>query len=631
MKRNIYLEDIPLDQAQDVLLRALSEAGLHGPLPAEEVALSEANGRITAEAVFARISSPHYHASAMDGYAVRAADTAGAMETSPLQLQVVEDDEQAAAALRPARAVNTGHSLPAWANAVIMIEHAPPITLAGGEPGIEIRAAVPPWHHVRPMGEDMVASELVLPANHRLRPVDLGALAGSGHSSVRVYRRPRVAIIPTGSELVALEDVPRIQDGQARAVGAGKIIEYNSLVLAAQIEEWGGIARRWPIIPDDLGAIKKAVESAVCDNDLVLVNAGSSAGSEDYTAHVVSELGQLLVHGVAVRPGHPVIMGMVSCPKDNEQRADYPAPIVPVIGVPGYPVSAALTGEIFIEPLLARWQGQQPAEPATLSGMLTRKIVSHTGDDDYVRVSVGKVNDKIMITPISRGAGVITSLVRADGILRIPRFSEGLDAGDTADVHLYRTLREIEHTIVAIGSHDLSLDLLAQHLAEGPGNLRLMSANVGSLGGLLSLRRGEAHLAGSHLLDMETGRYNDSYVARYLPDMDVAIVTLVGREQGFIVPRGNPFDLVAWQDIGHPDLRFVNRQRGAGTRLLLDFELERLGIDPALIDGYDHAAHVQNAMAQLGYAGVPGSPGDRVKAFSELRARKVPANGASKA
>ncbi|MFN2124813.1 MAG: molybdopterin biosynthesis protein, partial [Candidatus Promineifilaceae bacterium] len=430
------------------------------------------------------------------------------------------------------------------------------------------------------------------PANHKLRPVDLGALAGSGHGSVSVYRRPRVTIIPTGSELVSLEEAQE-QAEEASTVAPGQIIEYNSIVLASQVENWGGIAVRRPIIPDSLPEIRAAVQSAACDSDLVLINAGSSAGSEDYTSHIVGELGRLLVHGIAIRPGHPVIIGMLECGGEGVHAMRE----VPVIGVPGYPVSAALTGEVFVEPLLALWQGQPPLEPPTLEGTLTRKIVSHTGDDDYVRVSVGKVGDKLMVTPLSRGAGVITSLVRADGILRIPRFSEGQNAGDRVTVHLYRKPREIERTIVAIGSHDLTLDVLAQHLAEKAGGLRLMSANVGSMSGLVALRRGEAHLAGSHLLDPQTGIYNESYVRRYLPDQKVMLVKLVGRQQGWMVPQGNPLGLADWADILNPDLQFVNRQRGAGTRVLLDYELSRRGIDPAQVAGYDREEYTHLAVA----------------------------------
>lgn len=616
MKRNIYLEDIALDEAQRVFREALEKAGLWGPLPAELIPVSQANGRITASAIFAHISSPHYHASAMDGYAVRAVDTVGATETAPLQLRLVEAGAAVEDFQRPAQAVNTGHPLPAWANAVIMIEHAPPVTTEDGKQSVEIRAAVPPWHHVRPMGEDMVASELVLPANHKLRPVDLGALAGSGHTTVSVYRRPRVAIIPTGSELVSLERVSRLQKEGVTAVTPGQIIEYNSIVLAAQVENWGGMPLCWYIVPDEFAEIRDVVQSAARDFDLVLVNAGSSAGSEDYTAHIVDDLGHLLVHGVAIRPGHPVILGMLNSDSDLEEGEGQTPREVPVIGVPGYPVSAALTGEVFIEPLMALWQGQPPLEQPVLNGTLTRKVVSHTGDDDYVRVSVGKVGEKAMVTPISRGAGVITSLVRADGILRIPRFSEGQNAGDKVAVHLYRTLREIERTIVAIGSHDLALDVLAQFLAEKTGDLRLTSANVGSMGGLIALRRGEAHLAGSHLLDPQTGIYNESYIRRYLPDQEVMVVKLVGREQGFMVPTDNPLVLTGWADIVHPDLQFVNRQRGAGTRVLLDYELDRHNIDPSQVAGYEREEYTHLAVAAAVASGA-ASAGLGIRAAAE--------------
>lgn len=583
MERKIFLEDIPIDDAREALAAALQAAGRWGPLPAETIPVAEAAGRVTAEAVWARLSAPHYHASAMDGYALRAQDTAGATETNPIQLALVERGEPEPRVEQPAQPVNTGQPLPPWANAVVMIEHTQPIADdAGQETGIEIRAALAPWNHVRPMGEDMVATELVLPANHRLRPVDLGALAGSGHATVSVYRRPRVAIIPTGSELVPPETVAE------EGIQPGQIVEYNSIVLAAQVEAWGGVPTRLSIVPDRFAAIRDAARQAAQDHDLVLINAGSSAGSKDYTAEVVQELGELLVHGVAARPGHPVIMGMLN--RESGQS-------VPVIGVPGYPVSAALTGEIFIEPILARWQGQRPYAPPTLEATLTRKVMSHTGDDDYVRVAVGQVGDKVMATPISRGAGVITSLVRADGIVRIPRFSEGEEGGAAVTVHLYHTPTEIARTMVAIGSHDLTLDLLTQFLAAKGEGWRLTSANVGSLGGLVALRRGEAHLAGSHLLDPETGDYNVSYVRRYLPDHDVVLVTLVGREQGWIVPPGNPKQVTAWEDAANPDVQIVNRQRGAGTRVLLDYELGQRGIDLEQVRGYEREEYTHLAVA----------------------------------
>jgi len=427
------------------------------------------------------------------------------------------------------------------------------------------------------MGEDIVATQLVLPAGQILRPVDLGAAAASGQTHLWVSRRPRVAILPTGSELVSV----------GASLKRGDIIEYNSIVLAAQVRSWGGTTKRYPISVDNFDLIRSRVQEAADSFDLILLNAGSSAGSEDYSARVVEELGILLVHGVAVRPGHPVILGMI--------RRSNGAGMTPIIGVPGYPVSAALTGEIFIEPLLAAWQGRQPIQPVEVNAQLTRKITSPAGDDDYVRMVAGRVGDRLLAAPLSRGAGVITSLVRADGITILPRGIQGLEPGAPIKVRLYRSPHELEQTIFVIGSHDMTLDLVAQFLAER--QRRLVSANVGSQGGLVALRRGEAHLAGSHLLDPDTGEYNLPYLKQYLPDTPVEVVTWVGREQGILTLRGNPKAIRGLEDLARPDVRFINRQRGAGTRILLDYHLSKLGIQAAMVNGYDQEEYTHLAVA----------------------------------
>jgi putative molybdopterin biosynthesis protein len=373
-------------------------------------------------------------------------------------------------------------------------------------------------------------------------------------------------------------------------VAAGELIEYNSMVLAAQVNGWGGTAQRLPIVPDVYETIQEQVRRAAQTADLVLINAGSSAGSEDFSARVVESLGTLLVHGVAVRPGHPVILGILTV-TDNAGRERS----VPAIGVPGYPVSAALTGEIFVEPLLAKWLGRSPWRPIEMQAKLTRKITSPPGDDDYVWVAVGMVGDKTLAAPLSRGSGVITSLVRADGIALIPSGSQGMSAGDTVTVRLYREPADIEKTIFAIGSHDMTLDLMAQFLAER--DRRLASANVGSLGGLVALKRGEAHLGGSHLLDPQSGEYNLSYIRQYLPGMAVRVISLVGRDQGLMVPKGNPKRIHSLQDLVRSDVVFVNRQRGAGTRVLLDYHRDKMGLESSQIQGYDQEEYTHLAVA----------------------------------
>ena len=566
----------------------MQEAGLWRVLGSETIPLDEdALGRVLSEPVWAKVSSPHYHASAMDGFAVRALVTNGALPSRPITLHLGPEAEY----------VDTGDPLPDWANAVIPIENVESLDELGNitseirDPAaIRIRASVPPWSHVRPLGEDIVATQLVLPAGHVLRPVDLGAVAAAGHQTLQVARQPRVAILPTGTELVPI----------GSPLKAGDILEYNSLVLAAQIKSMGGKPTRYPITKDDFDLICEAVLEAAQDHDLILLNAGSSAGAEDFSAKVVQNLGTLLVHGVAVRPGHPVILGLIHRKSSIENgKAASLAPeawhLTPIIGVPGYPVSAALTVDIFVEPLIAHWLGRPPLELQTQSATLTRKIVSPPGDDDFVRVAVGKVGDKLLAAPLSRGAGVITSLVQADGLALIPRGTQGLEAGQPVSVRLYRNPSEIESTILCIGSHDLTLDLLAQFLAGQ--NRRLASANVGSQGGLIALRRGEAHLAGSHLLNPETGEYNISYIRQYMPGIAVRVIALVGRAQGLIVKRGNPAGIRGLADLTRPGIRFVNRQRGAGTRVLLDYHLSSLAVSPELIAGYDQEEYTHLGVA----------------------------------
>ncbi len=555
-----FVSDVPAAAAHTAWREARAATGCPPRVGIVRVPVGEAVGRVTAEPVWAQRSSPAFDSSGMDGIAVRAEDTVGAAETTPVLLTDFE-------------VVDTGDPLPTGYDAVVMREH---VHRVGDQ--AELRAAVPPYQHVRSIGEDISAAELLLPEGHRLRPVDVAACAAAGVVELAVRRAPVVAVIPTGDEI--------------RPIGAslepGDILDTNSLMLAAQAREVGCEARVTDIVRDDPDAITAGVRAAAADADLVLLIAGSSAGRDDYTARVVAGAGTLAVHGVAVRPGHPVVLGAVDQ--------------TPVVGVPGYPVSAALTFDIFAAPLLAELEGAAPRERPSTTAHLARKLPSAIGMDDWVRVRLGRVRDRVVATPLPRGAGVLTSMVRADGLLVVPSGVEGHHAGAEVRVELLRGLGEIDRTIVAIGSHDLVLDLAASALRADDPLITLASSNVGSLGGLVAVRDGLCHLAGSHLLDPATGEYTLPYVDRLLGD-DAAVIRLVHRDQGLIVAPGNPLELAKVDDLTRPGLRYVNRQRGAGTRALLDHELAQRGLDPADLTGYTREEHTHLAVAAAVAAG----------------------------
>jgi putative molybdopterin biosynthesis protein len=552
-----FLHDVPLADAQSAWRRCCETAGCPSRVDAVTVTIDNAVGRVTAEPIWAMRSSPPFDSAAMDGIAVRAAVTVGASESTPLLL-----DADAFAV------VDTGDPLEDRFDAVVMRED---VHYTDGR--AELRAAVAPYQHVRSIGEDISATELLLPAGHRLRPVDVAAAAASGATEVAVRRQPVVAILPTGDEMLPIGSTP----------APGELLETNSLMLAGQARELGCEVRVLPIEPDDQARIADAIRRAANRCDLLIIIAGSSAGRDDYTAQLVDELGSLAVHGVAVRPGHPVVLGAIGS--------------TPVIGAPGYPVSASLTFDIFAAPLLAGLEGASVTPRPVTRARLARKLASAIGVDDWVRVRLGRVGGSLVASPLPRGAGVLTSLVRADGLLVVPSDVEGHHAGDEVEVSLLRGLAQIEHTIVAIGSHDLILDLAGSELRARDPAVTLASGNVGSMGGLIALRDGLCHLAGSHLLEPDTGEYTLPYIDRLLADRPIAVVRLVHREQGLIVGPGNPLGLRGVADLRRPGLRYVNRQRGAGTRVLLDYELAREQIDGAAITGYGREEPTHLAVA----------------------------------
>ena len=562
MKRHVYLAMKTLEEAKAIFH---SRFKADQRTAAEEISTEDSLDRVTAEPIFAKMSAPFYHSAAMDGIAVHAEATYGTTERHPKTLEIGRD----------ALWINTGQAIPEGFDAVIMVEKIHQLN----EGEVEIRSPAYPWQHIRKVGEDIVATQLLLPQNHRIRPYDMGSLISAGIFFLRAWKKPEVVIIPTGSELVhhrQIRDPSQLEKGQ--------IIEYNSIILAGLVRECHAIPSIHDIVPDLEESIRAVLERAVdSDADLIIVNAGSSAGSKDYTANIIGEMGEVFVHGVAMMPGKPTILGVVKGK--------------PVIGNPGYAVSATLSFEEFIRPLLLSLQGYAVPKRRSIRVQPSRDISSKLGIEEFLRVNIGRVGERTIATPLPRAAGSITTLTRAEGILRIPALSEGVTQNEEMEAELLVDEEELFNTVVVIGSHDITIDVLADEIRRLGHNIRISSGNVGSLGGLMALRKGTCHLAGSHLLDTKTGEYNVAYVERYLKGIRVSIFHLVLRDQGLIVAKGNPKGIGGIHDLTREDIAFVNRQAGSGTRVLLDYKLELLGVVGENLKGYGHEEFTHMAVA----------------------------------
>lgn len=556
MTRNIYIENMPLEQALKMFVDRLAKCG-YFQTESEEIEVLKSSGRITSAAIAAQRSSPHYIASAMDGIAVKASSTFNASEVNPVTLRSEDFIE-----------VDTGDYIPRQFDAVIMIED---VNFEDHCARI-IKPAVP-WQHIRSVGEDLVAQDMIMPSSYKIGPYEIASLCTAAVKHVNVVRKPQVAIIPTGTELL---------DEGSENMAPGEIVESNSRMLAGLCQEWGANASRHKIVPDDKNLLRQAVIDVKDTADMIVICSGSSAGREDYTSSIIEEFGELLVHGIATRPGKPAILGII----DNK----------PVIGVPGYPVSAGLIFNLFARPVLYKKQGVSLPQPDTIECNISRKIASSMGVDEYIYVNAARINDRYIAYPLNRGAGITTSLVKADGVLCIGRGNEGLQAGESCLVSLKRPRDIVDKTMITIGSHDMAIDFLADILQKQHG-IRLVSTNVGSMGGIMSLRRKETHFAGIHLLDYDTGDYNISYLNKYLAQEKWILVNLVKREQGLIVKRGNPLKIKTLSDLSREDVRYINRQKGAGTRVLFDYLLQKENINAASINGYNREEYTHLAVA----------------------------------
>ncbi|MDR2600579.1 MAG: molybdopterin biosynthesis protein [Oscillospiraceae bacterium] len=556
-----YLSNTPLEKALDEYINILINNGMK--YKTEIIPVIKSSGRITATAVYATFCSPHYNASAMDGIAVLASDTFGASETTPITLTKQQYQH-----------VDTGDPLPDGYDAVIMIEDV--INIDTGENGdIKLYEAISPWSHIRQIGEDICAGEMILTSFMKISPSAVGALIAGGVSEVTVIKQPIVGFIPTGDEIVPSKTIPK----------TGEIPEFNSAIFSAMLSNYGAVPKVYDIVPDNKEKIKNALKSAFKECDIVLLGAGSSAGREDYSVSIIGEVGEVVCHGIAIKPGKPTILGHYKGK--------------PVIGLPGYPVSGIIVLDQILRPILDLFNKTGVRKKKYTEATLSKSIVSSLKYKEFVRVRMGYVQDKLIAAPLGGGSGVVTSFMRADGIIEVPQGVEGYSSGEIINVRLLRPLEELQQSLVVIGSHDPLLDELADILRIKHGDILMRSAHVGSMGGLLAIRNGQAHIAGIHLLDEKTGLYNESFIKKMIPDGNIHLIKCVKRQQGLIVKKGNPNNITGIADLNKDNIRYVNRQKGSGTRILIDYLCKKEGIDTSGIYGYDREEFTHTSVAAL--------------------------------
>ncbi len=551
-----YLTNVPLKEACQKYIEVMCDNGFGAK--EEIISVFEAHNRVCAKPVYANISAPHYNSSAMDGVAVLAKDTFGATETTPIILNKNQY-----------LVLDTGDSIPDDYDAVIMVEDL--VHLDGGQ--IKIHAAATPFQHIRQIGEDICQGEMIIPSYTCISPAAIGAMLAGGVLEVNVLKKPLIGIIPTGDEIVPPSSNPKI----------GDIIEFNSSIFSAMLVELGAHTKTYPICKDDYADMKAALITALDECDMVIINAGSSAGREDFSVKVIAEVGQVLYHGIAIKPGKPAILGY----KENKV----------ILGVPGYPVSGIIVIDEILKPLLAQYTKIKYTEAQFQEAVLARPVMSGVKYQEFIRVRMGYVQGRYIASPLSRGSGVVTSFMKADGMLEVPQGVEGIGTGDMVNIRLLQPLSKINNSLVVIGSHDPLLDELSDMLHLDNEDLYMISSHTGSMGGVMAVKRSEAHLAGIHLLDENDGSYNISYVKKYFPNGGVRLIEGTGREQGFMIAKGNPKGIKNIHDLYKDGVRFINRQKGSGTRILFDYLNKNENLDATKIYGYEREEFTHTAIA----------------------------------
>ncbi len=555
-------EHIALSEARELIKATVSELGYP---KAGTLGTVESLGYILAEDVLSNRNVPHYVASAVDGYALLASETSRATPATVVRL---EKDRFLW--------VNTGGPLPDWADAVVMVED----TSQSDKGELLLSKALPPGANVRPVGEDVMKGQVLARKGERVEPALMALLLSAGLGRIPVFLRPRCLFIPTGDEIFPMKEWI-----ESDAPNEGRVPESNSSLLRGIFKEWGFELDVHAIVPDSADLIRNALERGTEAYDLVMIGAGTAKGKRDHTAEVVSFLGQIIFRWLRMKPGRPAMLGRIKGAL--------------VLGIPGFPMSTAVAVWSLAYPALSAMSGtrQEPLDGSLLARALGARetcecemMMPHSsppGVEEWLRLKAAEIDGKRMTWTLSSGASTMWAMHEADGFTLLPSSTVECPKGTPVRVWFTRTV-SWEKRAVFQGSDDPAFSRIVTPVRERGGDLAIRA--VGSLGGLAALARGEGHMAACHLLDGKTGKYNDSFIKDLAGGEKWVRTLLFYRQQGFLVARGNPKGLSGIDDLVDKKIRIVNRQPGAGTRVLLDWFLEEARIDRSSVSGYSGQA-----------------------------------------
>jgi len=561
-----FLEVVSADEARARFSLAIDLA----PLEPERVTLSAALGRVLARDVVAAVDAPPFDRSNVDGFALRAADTVGANDLQPktlhLNAEVIACGQPPALAVAPgtATAIATGGVIPRGADAVVMIEQTE--LMDADPPRIELRRAAGPGQFISYAGSDIARGETLLRRAARIGSREIGMLAAGGFADVDVVRKPKIAILSTGDELAQL----------GAPLPPASVYDSNSAILAAAITEAGGEPVGFGAVPDDEAALEKTVRDALSACDMVVLSGGTSKGAGDLSHAIVSRLGRIVVHGVALKPGKPLCLGIVQGK--------------PIVALPGFPTSAIFTFHGFVAPVIRARAGLPPEAAEEVSARVPVRIASELGRQEFVLVSLVRGEDGLVAFPIGKGSGAVTSFSQADGFLAIDALAPALDADTLARVTLIGSAAEAPDLVI-MGSHDVALDAVIGSVIERGYSARVLA--IGSLGGVAAASRGECDIAPVHLIDPRTGQYNV-----HLATPGLSLVPGWRRMQGILYRpgdkrfEGRSADDALAEALADVNALMVNRNAGSGTRVLMDRMLEG-----KRLPGYANQPKSHNAVA----------------------------------